>query len=697
QISDPDAFYRRTYDIYSNLDSESFDVLELKDGRIFERYSRPQRINDRTVGRVWSFRDVTARRRAEAALQESEAKFRQIFDVSADAVAVSRVADGKVLEVNESYCRISGYSREEVVGKTAAELGVWVDLAARNAALERLRRDGAVHNLEAEYHCKNGSTLHGLVSACQARIAGEPCIVWFVRDIAETKRAQEAVRRSEEKYRTLFEESKDALFIATLDGELLDANPAAVELFGYDSREQFLRLRPEAFLIDAENRGVARRAVEKQGFLRDFEMRAKRSDGEVLTVLLTATPMWDERGELVGLRGIVRDVTTQRKLEAQLRQAQKLEALGRLASGVAHEVNNPLTWVLSHLEALRDDLPRLGPPGDDPSRVEPLLRRVGEAMEGTQRVARIIRDLQTFTRTEEKKRAAVDVNSILESALSVTADTIRRRARLVKDLGELPPLWGDSANLSQVFVHLLTNAAQAIGEGRADRNEIGVHTRREEGDVIVEISDTGGGIAPEHRDEIFDPYFTTRPIGEGLGLGLSISRNIVAAHGGRIEVESEPGAGSRFTIRLPADARKPARWPERRSSPEPKSRRARILVVDDEPLVRAAVASSLRIEYEVVEAASGRQALEILKENPEFEAILCDLMMAETSGMELHDILRGKTPELAKRIVFMTGGAFTRSAEGFLARVTNPCLEKPFTGPELLSVIRHVIAPEGGR
>ncbi|MGH7822940.1 MAG: PAS domain S-box protein, partial [Candidatus Binatia bacterium] len=309
KLRNPEAFDRCIREIHENPESESFDVLELTDGRVFERYSRPQRIGDRTAGRVWSFRDVTERRRAEAALQESEAKFRQIFDVNADGVAVTRLSDNRIVEVNESYCRISGYRREEVVGKTAAELRAWVDLAEREAVLARLRADGVVHNFEAALRCKDGRTLCGLLSACVAPMAGEPSIFWFIRDIAEEKVAREAVRRSEEKYRTLFEQSKDALFIAALDGELLDANQAAVELFGYGSKQELLRLRPESFLVDPRNRGVARRAVETQGFLRDFELRAKRKDGEILTLLLTATPMLDDQGELVGVRGLARDVS----------------------------------------------------------------------------------------------------------------------------------------------------------------------------------------------------------------------------------------------------------------------------------------------------------------------------------------------------------------------------------------------------
>ncbi|MGH7857573.1 MAG: hybrid sensor histidine kinase/response regulator, partial [Candidatus Binatia bacterium] len=225
-----------------------------------------------------------------------------------------------------------------------------------------------------------------------------------------------------------------------------------------------------------------------------------------------------------------------------------------------------------------------------------------------------------------------------------------------------------------------------------ERNEVRISTRATEDEVLVEIADTGRGIPAEHLERLFDPFFTTKSVGEGSGLGLSICYNIIESYAGRIEVESSPGEGSRFVVRLPIaiGPGAAARVVDAPPSPAPPER-ARILIIDDEPLVLSTAKLILGREHEVLGARSGREALEVLHREPEVDVILCDLMMREISGMELYASLRRNAPALADRMVFMTGGAFTRTAQEFLGDVKNPCIEKPFKASDLMQIVRQAI------
>jgi CheY-like chemotaxis protein len=245
-------------------------------------------------------------------------------------------------------------------------------------------------------------------------------------------------------------------------------------------------------------------------------------------------------------------------------------------------------------------------------------------------------------------------------------------------------------------VNLLINAAQAIEEGAAERNEISIATRATEEEVLVEVSDTGAGIAPENLERLFDPFFTTKSSSGGSGLGLSICYNIVTAYGGRIEVESKPGMGSRFTVRLPI-----ARAPrvERPAVPAIRapSRRGRILVIDDEPFVLSTITMILGRDHELVGVGGGAEALAAIEKDDHFDVVLCDLMMHKSSGMDVYGQLLKRHPQLARRVVFMTGGAYTPAARRFLARISNPCVDKPFGAADLTKVVEQVMAGDAER
>jgi CheY-like chemotaxis protein len=294
----------------------------------------------------------------------------------------------------------------------------------------------------------------------------------------------------------------------------------------------------------------------------------------------------------------------------------------------------------------------------------------------------------------------VDLRRVLKSSINLASSQIRHRARLQTDLSPAPTVRANERRLSQVFVNLLVNAAQAIPDGSAQRNEIRIALHTDEaGRAVVEVRDTGTGIAPEHLPRLFDPFFTTKPVGEGTGLGLAICHGIVSSLGGELSVESQLGLGSTFRVTLPAattldaEAQTSERASLKAGSPSAQSptRRARILVIDDDPHVGNAVRETLAREHDVVALTSASEALRRLEGGESFDLILCDLMMPVMTGVDLHEILRRARPELAARMVFLTGGAFTARARTFLAEVPNPRLEKPFDPKSLRSFVRQLL------
>ncbi len=394
-----------------------------------------------------------------------------------------------------------------------------------------------------------------------------------------------------------------------------------------------------------------------------------------------------------------------RELQARLAQTDRLTSLGTLAAGVAHEINNPLAYVLLNLGYVAEELPKLirglpaaggerGP--GDRSLADEVLVAIDHAKDGAERIRDIVRGLKTFSRPENESRAPLDVAQVLESALAMVANEVRHRARLVKQLSPGCEVIANEARLGQVFLNLLVNAWQALPDERTSKNEIRVVVASRGGRVVVEVHDNGIGIPAQIRGRIFEPFFTTKPVGIGTGLGLAICHGIVTSLGGTLAFESEEGKGTTFRVELPEASRAigvtaaerasvsrsglPARGP---------SAKARILVIDDEPIVCRSLERLLAKEGEVASVSSGRQAIHLFESGHRFGVVLCDLMLPETDAPALYDAVTKIDPAQAERMVFMTGGVFTVRAREFLGRVSNPRLCKPFDVEALLALVRE--------
>jgi nitrogen-specific signal transduction histidine kinase/CheY-like chemotaxis protein len=381
-------------------------------------------------------------------------------------------------------------------------------------------------------------------------------------------------------------------------------------------------------------------------------------------------------------------------MQAQLALADRMASLGTLAAGVAHEINNPLTYVVANVEVARGALEELAKLHAENDAVGLPLREVGEALgeaaEGTRRVREIVGDLKVLsTGGDESVSEDVDVRAVLQSSVNLARRLVTQRARLDVDLREVGPVSGNAARLGQVFLNLLVNAAQAIPEGSPERHQVKAACRvDDDGRVVVEVADTGVGIPTAHLGKIFDPFYTTKPQGVGTGLGLAICQSIVAAHGGELRVESVEGRGSTFRVLLPV-ARTAARADAREAAPTVP--RGRVLVVDDEPFVLRTLERILSPLHEVAVASNAAEAMARITEGVRFDAILCDVMMPGMNGMEFYRALEGSRPELAARVVFVTGGALVDEVRAFLEGAGTPVVEKPFAPARILEAVGRLV------
>ncbi|MDP9036879.1 MAG: response regulator [Myxococcota bacterium] len=386
-----------------------------------------------------------------------------------------------------------------------------------------------------------------------------------------------------------------------------------------------------------------------------------------------------------------------RDLQARLAQTDRLAALGTLAAGVAHEINNPLAYVLLNLGYVIEELPRLLSSASD-ERSGELRVALDHARNGAERIRDIVRGLKTFSRPENESRTSLDVAQVIEATLTMVSNELRHRARVVKDYSHAPEVIANEARLGQVFLNLLLNAIQALPEDHSNTNEIRLTVRSIEPDrVVAEVHDNGAGIPVELQGRIFEPFFTTKPVGIGTGLGLAICHGIVTSLGGTLSVESEVGKGSLFRVELPVAVPVPkvsnvshanGVTPPFRSSPS----RGRILVIDDEPIVCLSLERLLSAEGEVVALTTAREGLARIEAGERFDIILCDLMMPEMDAPAMHERLRQLAPAQADRMVFVTGGAFTMRARDFLKSVPNAQLGKPFDVDALMALVRARLA-----
>jgi two-component system cell cycle sensor histidine kinase/response regulator CckA len=647
---------------------------------------------------VTTTRDVTARVEAEDALRDARARLAQLLGAtSAVTWSLANGGRGPATFVGENVRDLLGFEPQDFlhdpnlwwslvhpddVARVRAEVGAFLaDRGPDRCAIEyRLRRKTADYRwIRDEVVARRDE--HGAV----IEIIG----CWI--DIHARREMEEALRRSEASFRTLTEHLPLGALVHR-EGVIVYANRATAALLGYPDAtalrgsslydlgapavHETIRRRIESFRrgTPSYHAPESGEMVRRDGTRIEVEAEAIRIDFDGAPAMLL----------------LLRNLTERHEMVARLAVADRMRSVGMLAAGVAHEINNPLSYVLANLDLLATQLPAFARGTSSLSQPE-LQTLLDDAREGATRVRDVVRDLRTLSRAEDEPTGAADLRQVLESCFKLADSEIRYRARLVTELAPAPPARGSASRLAQVFLNLLINAAHAIPGGHADDHRITVRLRTaSEQRVVVEIADTGVGIAPSIVGRIFEPFFTTKPTGEGTGLGLAICHGIVKSVGGDIDVESEPGRGTTFRVSLPIADAASAPAPEL-APPITAARRARILVIDDEPAIGNTLRLLLENDHEVVVLTRAPDALARISDGERYDAILCDLMMPEMSGIALHAAIAATAPELLPRMVFMTGGAFTREAQDFVARCEHPPIQKPFELREISAIVDRLV------
>ena len=653
-------------------------------------------------------------------VEQRMSRYARIVASSAEAMALMD-RDHVYLEANPSYRRLVLQGDVELCGRKVSDvMGEAYYRAQIKPALDRCFA-GEVVRLETTSHfAGQDKVVEAICTPCNLPDGTIDAAAVCLHDVTERRKIEESLRESEERFRSMFETAASLITSVDASGMIVDCNQRISSVLGY-TREEIVGRSMETIIHPDYHQkafdSLAEILSNGYSYGKDYKMVPK--SGEPVDVLINSSGLKNKAGELYRTICIIEDVTERKRLRYQIAQSDRLASMGMLAAGVAHEINNPLSYVLYSLQSLAEDLPEMiaglsdrhcthqelrekleSKPADTDdlsAEWQDVLSRVGEALHGTERIRDIARGLGTFSRVENDVCVPVDLNDVVDVAVSMATNEIKYRAKMTKDLAKIPPVMASDGRLSQVFLNLLINATHALDEGGVEENEIKVRTWVEAGHVCAEVSDTGNGIEPLHLDKLFDPFFTTKKVGVGSGLGLSISKNIVESYGGTIAVESEVGRGTRFTIKIPFEERSEgAAVTEERLSPA-QTTPGRILVIDDEECIRSATVRILK-DHETITASSGAEAKEFLAKDQDFDLLLCDVMMSDMSGVELHEWISREHPALANQVVFITGGAFTPRTREYLGALDNACFEKPFDSKELQMAVADLVREgRGGR
>jgi PAS domain S-box-containing protein len=643
---------------------------------------------------VGVFIDITERRRAEEALAESERRYRLRFEGAFDGLLCCTEA-GEVVEANPALCRMLGHTAEELTRLTAADLADDLPQLRRHLAAV-VAQGGAC--CETRLRRKDGSAVDVEISGSVIESGGRRVLHLITRDVSERKRAEEALREERHFSDRVLDAAEALILVLDPSGRVVRFGGACAAVSGYREDEVRGRAFWEVLVPQAARdtvRGHFAHEVEQQAPLAFDCPLAVRTGGE-RWVAWRFTAVRDAHGRPRHVIGAGLDVTEQRRLEEQLRQAQKMETVGTLVGGIAHDFNNQLTIILGNLALLRADLA-------DDARVS---RELIDAEQATQRCADMTQSLLTFSRRRIPRPQLLDLNELV-------AETVRLLQRLLppvvhvvaRDEAGPAAVSGDRTQLHQVLMNLAVNARDAMPDG----GTLTVTTARAAVDaaycarnvearpgnfLVLTVEDTGAGMSPEVRSRLFEPFFTTKPAGLGTGLGLAVVYGIVKAHGGWISVASTPGQGSTFRVYLPAVLAEAVRVEE--SAPPPvRGGHECIMVVDDEDLVRNLAQCVLeRWGFRVLTAADGEQALATYRaRGPEIDLVVLDFTMPLLTGLQVLRQLQRLNP--AVRVIFASGHADANESEMFLAAGARAFVPKPYRPEELIRRVRQVLDDPG--
>jgi len=642
---------------------------------------------------LWVARDVTERKHAEELIQLQATA----LEAAANAIAITD-AEGAITWVNPAFTVMTGYGLDDVLGHNPNILKSGVHDPTFYEALWKTVLSGQVWHGEMTNRRKDGGLYYQDQTITPVmNDAGD--ITHFVsiqQDITQRKQAEAALSRTEEKYRTIFENAVDGIYQATPEGKFTSVNPAMVRILGYKSQEELAAHRVESDsrrYVDPNCHEKLKATLAEKGVVVGFECEVYRKDLSKLWISQNVRAIRDESGNVLVHEGSIEDITERKTLEEQFRQAQKMEAVGKLAGGVAHDFNNLLTAIIGYSDLNLQQLR----PGD------PLRSDIEEIKKAGQRASSLTRQLLAFSRKQVLEPRVLDLNHTVSDMHKMLQRLIGEDIQLETVLdAALGSVKADPGQLEQVLMNLAVNARDAMPDGgkltietanvELDQHYASDHVMVKPGPhVMLAISDTGCGMDRQTQARIFEPFFTTKAIGHGTGLGLSTVYGIVKQSGGSIWVYSEVGKGTTFKIYLPTVDEKVREFEQTAARAEFPRGTETILLAEDDETVRKLTTVVLRTQgYQVLEAVNGDAALSICERfEGEIHLLLSDVVMPEMSGRELVHRLAGMRPEM--RVLYMSG--YTANAmiqQGGLQGKVN-FLQKPFTPSALAQKVREIL------
>ena len=631
------------------------------------------------------------RKKVEEALQQSEDKFRLAFQTSPDAININRLEDGRYVDINQGFMDQTGFTREEVIGRTTLEINIWHDRADRERLVQGLRERGYYENLEAQFRRKDGSLGTGLMSARLLMLGEIPHVISITKDISERKRVEQTLLESEERFRSLVDNAPDAIFIQA-QGQFAYVNKAAVELFGKISPDQLLgqpvmnRFHPDYHEAVRER---LRLLNEERKEITRLEQKYLKLDGTSFDVEVSAVPFLYENQK--GALFFFRDISERKRMDEERIILSKLDSMGILAGGIAHDFNNLLSVILGNLEISRLN-------AQNAEEVTPYL-------EAAQKAALAARDLAnqliTFSKGGEPIKKLITLSDLLgeQVIFSLRGSPVEFNLTIPSDLWLTEV---DESQIGQVIRNIVLNAREAMPDGglvsvKAENVEL-----REASDlslpagnyVKVSITDQGGGIPGEILPMIFDPYFSTKQRGDqkGMGLGLTICHSVIQKHGGSITADSKTSKGTTIQIYLPALRKGKEEEPV---VPAVSTGSCRILVMDDVEMIRNLVGEILpRLGYEVELVEDGEKALESYRKakahGQSFDAVVLDLTVRGGMGGKetIQELV--KIDPLVKAIV-LSGYHNDPVVQNYEQYGFMGALSKPFLINDLSEILSRII------
>jgi len=608
-------------------------------------------------------------------LHESNELFLKAFHAAPAGMVVTDALTARYVEVNENYELISGYTREELIGHSAIDLGIWANADERAGVVSSLKMHGSLRDFQTPGRRRDGKIVPCLVSAELSEINGRSCIIWAVRDLSQQLQTEQALRESEEKFASAFHGSPSGVALMDFASDrFLVVNDSFARVFGIPRDDVPGRTPEELSLwLEPEHYRSVLSEIHAQGTVQAVELQARSVAGEALHVSFGAKLI--QLGGRPCLVCAVEDITARRRAErereqaqAQLRQAQKLEALGTLAGGIAHDFNNILGAVTAYLELIRLDA----------AEADRVRRHADEVARAVLRAKDLVKQILTFSRFQKQQRSSVELGAVARETLELLRPVLPERVALNLDIdSSTPQILADATQLHQVIVNLTMNALQAL---RDDRGQLSLSISPVEllpnvaQDFPVpaglapgryaklSVSDSGQGMSNEVLARIFEPFFTTKAPGRGTGLGLAVLHGIVKDHEGAVSVESVVGLGTTFHVLFPEALVSASQRPTGETTPL--MGKERILLVDDERALLESISEFLRrLGYQVSVSADPEQALAQFSANPgAFDAVVCDLTMPQLSGVELARQLLRLRPGLPILILSGFSGAWTPEA-----------------------------------